>query len=91
MLNNKRVGDYMKFNSMRRMGEALGLSSIELHSDKRLIIMDCKSVIDYSEECIVLDIGDKRLRIRGEGLVADSFSFGQTDIRGRIISLEFIG
>jgi hypothetical protein len=80
----------MKFNSIKKIGETLSLASIELHSDRRVILMDCKSVIDYSEECMVLDIGDKRLRIRGEGLVADSFSFGQTDIRGRIISLEFI-
>jgi hypothetical protein len=52
--------------------------------------MDCKSVVDYSEDCMVLDIGDRQVRITGENLVADSFSFGQTDIRGKIISLEFI-
>ncbi len=80
----------MKFKSIKKLGENLSLSSIELHSDKRIVIMDCKSVIDYSEDCIVLDIGDKKLKIRGEKLVADSFSFGQTDIKGRIFSVEFI-
>lgn len=80
----------MKLNSIKKLGENISAAAIELYSDKRVIIMDCKSVVDYSEACIVLDIGDKKLRIRGERLVADSFSFGQTDIKGRIFSLEFI-
>ncbi len=80
----------MKLNSIKKLGENISASAIELYSDKRVIVMDCRSVVDYSEDCIVLDIGDKKLRIRGERLVADSFSFGQTDIKGRIFSLEFI-
>lgn len=81
----------MKFNSIKKLGENINASAIELYSDGRVIVMDCKSVVDYSEDCIVLNIGDKNLRIKGEKLVADSFSFGQTDIKGKIISLEFIG
>ena len=46
--------------------------------------------MDYSKDCIVLDLGELNLRIKGENLVADSFVFGQTDISGQIISLEFI-
>ena len=80
----------MKFNSIKKLGENISASAIELYSDGRVIVMDCKSIVDYSEDCIVLNIGDKNLRIKGESLVADSFSFGQTDIKGKIISLEFV-
>lgn len=80
----------MKFKAIKKISENLNLASVELHSDKRVVVMDCRSIIDYSEECIVLDIGERKLRIKGDKLVADSFSFGQTDIKGRIFSLEFI-
>ena len=80
----------MRFNSIRKLNETITASAIELYSDKRVIVVDCRSIVDYSKECIVLDIGDKKLRIRGDSLVADSFSYGQTDIKGRIYSLEFI-
>lgn len=80
----------MKFDSIKKLKENIGAAAIELYSDKRVIIMDCKSIIDYSQDCIVLDIGDKNLRITGKNLVADSFAFGQTDIKGTIDSLEFV-
>lgn len=80
----------MKFKAIKNLSENISAAAIELYSDRRVIVMDCKSVVDYSEDCMVLDIGDRQVRITGENLVADSFSFGQTDIRGKIISLEFI-
>lgn len=80
----------MKFNGFKSIKEDINNCAIELYSNKRIIILDCKCVIDYSKDCIVLDLGDLSLRITGKNLVADSFVFGQTDINGEIISLEFI-
>ena len=40
-------------------------------------------------ENIVLNLGKLNLKIKGDGLVLSSFSFGQTDITGDIVSLEF--
>jgi hypothetical protein len=63
---------------------------IELYSDKRVLIFDCKGVIDYNDESIVLDLGERKLKILGDQLVVDSFVFDQTDIKGVITSLEFL-
>ena len=80
----------MKFNGLKNIKEDINSCAIELYSNKRIIILDCKCVVDYSKDCIVLDLGNLSLRIKGRNLVADSFVFGQTDINGEIISLEFI-
>lgn len=80
----------MKFNGLKSIKEDINNCAIELYSNKRIIILDCKGVVDYSKDCIVLDLGELSLRIKGKNLVADSFVFGQTDINGDITSLEFI-
>ena len=86
---NKR-GQQMKLSGLKNIKEDLNNCAIELYSNKRIIVLDCKCVVDYSKDCIVLDLGELNLRIKGENLVADSFVFGQTDISGQILSLEFI-
>ena len=80
----------MNFSKIRNMRDDINNAAIELYGDKRVIIFDCKSVIDYSKECIVLDLGSRKVKISGEELVADSFVFGQTDITGKIKGLEFV-
>lgn len=80
----------MKFSKLKNLKEDINNPLIELYGSKRVLVFDCKSVIDYSEECMVLDLGSKRVRITGRNLVADSFVFGQTDITGEISQIEFI-
>ncbi len=80
----------MKFNSIKNMKEDINNATIELYANKRVIIFDCKSVIDYSKECVVLDLGSSKLKLVGTDFVVDSFVFGQTDITGVIYSIEFI-
>ena len=72
----------MNFSKIRNMRDDINNAAIELYGDKR--------VIDYSKECIVLDLGSQKVKISGEELVADSFVFGQTDITGKIKGLEFV-
>lgn len=79
----------MKFPKIKNMKDDINNSVIELYGDKRVLVFDCKSVIDYSDEFIVLDLGAQRVRITGSNLTADSFVFGQTDITGKISTLEF--
>lgn len=81
----------MKNNPLKRLQENMNASAIEIYSNKRVIVFDCSCVIDYSPEHIVLGLGELKLKICGKNLVADSFSFGQTDINGEITSLEFVG
>lgn len=80
----------MKNNPIRKIKEDFIAPAIELYMDKRVIITDCESVIDYSCDAVVLCLGDKNLRVRGSDLTVNSFCFGQTDITGKIVSLEFV-
>ncbi len=80
----------MKINRFKSVSENINSCTIELFSNSRVIVTDCKCVVDYSNEYIVLNLGTLNLKITGRNLVADSFSFGQTDIKGNIEKLEFI-
>ena len=80
----------MKFKTLKNVREDMENSAIELYGNKRLIVLDCKCVVDYSQDHIVLNLGDINLKVSGKNLVADSFVYGQTDINGEIISLEFV-
>ncbi len=79
----------MKLNLINKINSDINTPAIELYGDKRVVVFDCKSIIDYSENVITLDLGENVLTITGVSLRADSFTFGQTDITGKIISLEF--
>ncbi len=80
----------MKLKGLKAVSESISSCTIELFSNSRVIVTDCKCVVDYSKEYIVLNLGDLNVKITGEGLVADSFVFGQTDIKGNIKKIEFI-
>lgn len=80
----------LKGNPIRKLKDDFDLPAIELYLNKRIIITDCQSVIDYTKDSIVLCLGEKNLRVTGRNLTANSFCFGQTDINGEIISLEFV-
>ncbi len=80
----------MKLKSLKSVKEDMENCAIELYGNKRIIVLDCKCVVDYSQDSIVLDLGGLNLKISGKNLVADSFVYGQTDINGEIASLEFV-
>ncbi len=79
----------MKFDKLKKVQEDIKSSSAELYGNKRIIITDCKSIIDYSKESIAIDLGELKMKISGKNLVADSFVFDQTDICGVIEKIEF--
>lgn len=80
----------MKNNPLKRIKEDFIVPAIEVYPDKRVIITDCESVIDYSCDAVVLCLGEKNVRITGNNLTVNSFCYGQTDITGKIFSLEFV-
>lgn len=84
-----KSGGVFMFDSFKNMKESTEGAGIELFGNRRAIVFDCQCVVDYSEEYIVLNLGKLNLKIRGVGLILSSFSFGQTDITGDIVSLEF--
>lgn len=77
------------FNSFKNIKDSTESAGIELFGNKRMIVFDCQCVVDYSGEYIVLNLGKLNLKIKGGDLVLSSFAFGQTDISGDIVSLEF--
>ncbi len=79
----------MSLNSLKNITENNGDACIEMFGNKRILITDCKYVADYSGEAIVLNLGDMNVKIRGDGLMLSAFAFGQTDISGDIVSVEF--
>lgn len=79
----------MSFNPLKNLAESTQTCGIELFGNKRVLVFDCKCVVDYCEDYIVLNLGNLYLKIRGAELVLSSFSYGQTDITGEIVSLEF--
>ena len=65
-------------------------ASLEVYGNRRVIVSDCRSVDEYGETTLLLDLGDIRARITGRGLTVASFTFGQADVTGEIVSLEFL-
>lgn len=80
----------MRFKPFKNIAQDIDNCAIELYSNKRIIVLDCKCVVDYSRDCIVLNLGELNLKIYGKNLVAESFVYGQTDINGEIVGLEFV-
>ncbi len=80
----------MKFKTLKNVKEDMESCAIELYGNKRLIVLDCKCIVDYSQDHIVLNLGNISLKVSGKNLVADSFVYGQTDINGEIVNLEFV-
>jgi hypothetical protein len=80
----------LRSNPLKKIKEDFLSPAIELYMDKRLVITDCEGVIDYSENGVVLCLGEKNLRVYGSDLMVNSFCYGQTDITGNITSIEFV-
>ena len=75
--------------NMKFFGNESGEATVELYSDREAVISGCKSVLDYTENGIELNMGDRLLHIKGEDLVIRTFVFEQIDVSGKIKSLEF--
>ncbi len=79
----------MGFNPLKNIKEESDNAGIEMYGNKRIIILDCQCVLDFSESCIILCLGNLNMKIRGDNLVLSTYAFGQTDITGDIVSVEF--
>ena len=77
----------MKFKNLKDDSVS---GNIELFGNKQIIIDGAKGVIDYSEDFLKIDLGNICLKISGRNLVIESFIYEQIDVKGEIISLEFM-
>lgn len=94
LFNHKNItkgcGD-LGFNPLKNISENGENAGIELFGNKRMIVFDCKYVVDFSEGNVVLNIGKLNMKIRGDNLSISTFYYGQTDVSGEIVSIEFEG
>ena len=74
---------------LKRILEEVNNASFELFFNRKMIITDCRYVADYSQECIVLNIGELNVKIIGVDLVLSSFVYGETCIEGEILNICF--
>lgn len=79
----------MGFNPLKSITDNSENAMIELFGNKRMLVIDCRCVVDFSEESVVLNLGDMNMRVKGDNLMISSFCYGQTDICGEIVSIEF--
>ena len=64
--------------------------NIELFGNKQIIVDGCKGVIDYNEDFLKLDLGKIVLKVTGRNLIIDSYIYEQVDLKGEIVSVEFM-
>ena len=64
--------------------------SVVLYGNKQAIIEGCKGVVDYSEEFLKLDLGKLVLKISGRDLVIESYVYEELELKGEIVSVEFM-
>jgi sporulation protein YqfC len=64
--------------------------NIELYGNKKLIAEGCKCVVDYSEEFLKIDLGNIILKVTGRDLMIESYIYEQIELKGEIVSVEFM-
>ena len=64
--------------------------NVELYGNKRIIVESCKGVVDYCEDFLKLDLGELILKISGRDLVIESYVYEEIELKGEIVSLEFM-
>lgn len=64
--------------------------NIELYGNKQIIIDGAKGVIDYSEDFLKIDLGNICLKISGRNLVIETFIYEQIEVKGEIVTVEFM-
>lgn len=75
---------------LKQTKEDIVKGNIELFGNKQIIVDGCKGVIDYNEDFLKLDLGKIVLKVTGYNLVIDSYIYEQVDLKGEIVSVEFM-
>ena len=83
-----------KFNFINNYDEILNSeiisgAHIEIFSNKKIIIEDCKNIVDYQENYIKLKLKKGYLNIFGTKFLITAFDDEKIVIKGNVISIEF--
>ena len=67
----------------------LGESKISINSNKEAVIEGCRSIIEYQDDRIKLNLGNKTVLFTGRNLSIDSLTVNGVVLSGIITGLEF--
>lgn len=67
----------------------IGESKITLNSNKEALIEGCRNIIEYEDDRIKLNLGNKTLLIIGSGLSIETITINGVMVKGTISSVEF--
>ncbi|MBR5245775.1 MAG: YabP/YqfC family sporulation protein [Clostridia bacterium] len=63
---------------------------IEMSGNREIVIDGCKGVVEYGENLIKLNLGERVLTLSGSDLVINSFDSGIAVINGQIGDISFV-
>ncbi len=66
-----------------------GYAQIDLIGNEEAVIDGCKSIIEYSSDRIVLNLGKICIAFCGDELEMNAFDGEQTVIKGKFLTIEF--
>lgn len=95
MRRKKRTGE--RYSLQRALG--IGVQDVRstlygrpvLHADcgGTLEVENCRGILQYDPQKLVLDMGEWSVQIEGDGLVVDSYRKSLMTVQGRIFSVRF--
>ena len=62
---------------------------VVLHGKREAELYDCKRILRYERERVLLLCGREEVLICGKGLVCATFSMGTVTVRGELLSVSF--
>lgn len=72
------------------IGELVSQGEITvIYGDRRMTVQGCKKILAYAPSEIRLQLKNRVLCVRGEGLACSSFSGGCTTLEGLILSVHY--
>lgn len=66
-----------------------GLNYMEMLGNREAVIDGCKGILDYSDDKIKLNLGDRTICFSGSGLCIKALSCEQAVITGIICTIDF--
>ncbi len=66
-----------------------GYAQIDLVGNEEAVIDGCKSILEYSDEKIALNLGKICVAFCGDSLTMNAFDGEQTVIKGKFLNIEF--
>ena len=71
-------------------GSLSQLARIELAGNRCAAVEGCRGIVEYTEDCVRLDIGDAIVRFTGRDLTVSNLTEDSAVIRGIFVAIEYV-